>query len=212
MSRRLIWTLVGLAGAAGVGLITWLVVDSSSSSSHVEHAFVNITDSAKEPLTSKSTYVPLTVGGVQSCSPEKKPDTLEALHVRQIHAEVDLIGLLRIYEGEFNCETTSANIQTGVVLDKPLGSRLIIDQSRGQRRVISSPAIRAELLRSSHRTTREAQTFAKSRFQVEDGVACVHGGVRGFVCGLSDHAVNVFVGPDGRFAAAPLGTSAGAGK
>jgi len=71
------------------------------------------------------------------------------------------------------CELRTARGHFDITLQRPLGQRVVIDNSRGRRRVIWSPEIREKNRTTADLTSSDALQFATSRFPQAAGSRCI---------------------------------------
>jgi hypothetical protein len=91
--------------------------------------------------------------------------------VEETETEVLIDAGLRVGNGWF-CEIRTAQADFAVDLDRPLGQRLVIDNSGGDRSVIWSPERRRSVLRRLQVTRSDAEAFVRSKFPGGENIDC----------------------------------------
>lgn len=207
--KRLRWVALVLAVFLA-GAVTLVLIDALTPDSDIHAAQVEIRHPTEQLLTAQSKSLLVTVGGVETCVGEdgKQPE-LDRFEVEQAQREITIRASLRVFErGGPSCEVSFANVPQVVDLDRPLGNRVVIDDSREEHRVISSPAIRDEFARASRRTLQEATRFIAEEFPAGEEPYCLRSAPHGFFCsyhkGPNRTFLDVLVRPNGEFAIAPV--------
>jgi hypothetical protein len=106
--------------------------------------------------------------------------------VRETETEVVIDAGLRIGGGSFGCDIRTVGDDFSVELDRPLGRRLVIDNSRDDRAVIWSPQMRRDVLRRLRVNRFDAEAFVRSEFPAGENTNCVaYGRTPNFSCTLT---------------------------
>jgi len=92
--------------------------------------------------------------------------------VREAETEVVIDAGVRIDGNGFFCEIRAAQDDFTVELDRPLGARRVIDDSRGEQSVIWSPERRQDVLARLSVTRSDAERFLRSRLPGGERVDC----------------------------------------
>ncbi len=162
--KRLIDSVLALVVAAVVlllaGCSTWS--DTSAATLAVDHPQHQLPGPGARKLRLSAT-------GDQTCPGEEE---LTDIETDESDAEVVVSASFRIGLGGL-CELRTATETFDIVLDRPLGKRVVIDSSGGRRAVIWSPELRERHRKTARLTARDALRFATSRFPQAAGSKCV---------------------------------------
>lgn len=186
----------------------FLLTDASTPSSRVKSPMLRLTDLRKTQPGPEATKLRLAAYDFESCTPEEKETEVAALKVDETPDEVIIKASLRIYEGKGICEIYSASEGLVVTLDRPLGQREVVDDSRGLQKVIWSPAMRGDVLRALQVTARDAERFIDAEYPGTHKETCTRFEIHLFACstrypGRKRMFINVVVLPTGELSAQP---------
>ena len=91
--------------------------------------------------------------------------------VEETDTEVVIASGIKIGSG-FICEIRDVREEFAVELDRPLGRRLVIDDSRGERSVIWSPQMRRNALQRLRVDAADAEAFIRSTYPAAENTDC----------------------------------------
>jgi hypothetical protein len=150
---------------------------------HVEAAMLSMEGALKTPPDPQDTTLRLRASDVDSsCGEDKVVDVV----VDESDSEVVVEASLRIDTGglNFNCEIRDASVPFEASLDRPLGRRSVIDNSRGTRTVIWSLQARKDIRLRQQVEPADAESFLKSKLPPGQDLDCHEGGVTYFACSV----------------------------
>jgi hypothetical protein len=182
MARGSAKPVIAVFALAVAAVIAWIVIDATTVSSEVKQPLLNLPRPRSNHPDPSSTTLHLNAGGLTLCFPEEDEPKIEDLAVRETQAEVIIRGTVRVFEGENNCEVNGGGVDFDVRLERALGKRQIVDESRGLHRVIWSPALRRMVLRALAYSNADAERFALSALSGNHSAKCFRYGVRAFSC------------------------------
>jgi hypothetical protein len=148
-----------------------------SGCSDEEHAAtLRVTNPFKDAPGPTDTRLQLVAEGVEGCSDGDH----EVVDVTVEETDTEVVVGAEIRTGrEFSltiCEIRDIQERFVVELDRPLGRRLVIDDSRGGREVIWSPQRRAEFVRAQRLNPSDAEALLRSKFPAAEAIQCGGGG------------------------------------
>jgi hypothetical protein len=182
----------------------FLIIKQLFLSSHLEGAMLTIEDVAEAPPRPGDTTLRIAAGGVDGCP----GDELDDFVVDETEREVLVSASIRVSDGIHpGCEVREVQKSFIASLDRPLGRRLIVNNSRSSRTVIWSPEIRAGLERSSELTEADAESFVRSHVPGAHEILCGRPNFRYFMCryrkGPKQPEVPLKVSQSGEFSIGP---------
>jgi hypothetical protein len=104
--------------------------------------------------------------------------------VEEAETEILVDAGLRV-EDEWFCEIRTVREDFAVELDRPLGQRLVIDNSAGDRSVIWSPDRRRHVLGRLQVTTSDTEAFIRSKFPAGENTDCIRRVPAEFTCTIT---------------------------
>jgi hypothetical protein len=183
VSRALTRLLVPPVVIGAFALVAVFISDNPfSTESHVEEALVNLPNLRYNVPGPRATELLLVAGGVELCTPSKKDPEIEGLEVKETEKAVIANASVRIYEGDGICEVHIGGVDFTAHLDRPLGNRLVVNESRGFRRVIWSPTRRDQVQRALRYNPIDAERAVLARYPGTHKQDCVRFGIRLFAC------------------------------
>lgn len=147
------------------------LISGCSLGASVKEPTLDMAEPLVAPPAPKDTDLRLEAGGVDACTDAD----LEVVDVtvRETETEVVINAGLRVSGGSFGCDVRTVGDDFSVELDRPLGRRLVVDDSRGHRAVIWSPQRRRQVLRRLQVTRFDAEAFLRSKFPAAENTKCI---------------------------------------
>ena len=124
----------------------------------------------RAPPGPQDTTLQVVAGGVDAC--DSADAEVVDVSVEETETEVVIDAGLRIEDGGWFCEIRTAGGEFTVELERPLGARRVIDNSRGERSVIWSPKRRREVPARLSIRRADAERFLRSRLPGAEDVDC----------------------------------------
>jgi hypothetical protein len=144
-----------------------------------EKATLKINDLLKAPPAPRDASLSLIASGVEACV--GGDHEVADVTVDESDTEVVIDAEIRTDDQPL-CELRTAQEEFTVDLDGPLGQRVVIDDSRGQRLVIWSPEKRRDILRRLRINSADAEAFIRVEYPAADHTRCVDHAPDRFYC------------------------------
>jgi hypothetical protein len=165
---------IGIAGSI-------LLSGCSTGADRVEPA-LRMDQVLRMPPAEEGSTLHLVTDDVEGCSGADH-DVVD-VSVEETDTEVILDAGVEVRSEPF-CEIRSVIEDFTIELDRPLGQRVVIDDSRGRRSVIWSPEIRQSVLRRLGVTSSDAAAFVRAKFSGAQEISCRSMGPVLFGCTVS---------------------------
>jgi hypothetical protein len=166
---------------AAVTVVAWAATEHGTPSSDVKKPVLNLRRPIQNQPGPDATALQLGAGGLTLCDPGKPPE-LKALTKRETNSEVILRSSVRVYDEENGCEEYDGGVDVNVRLDRPLANRQVVDESRGEHRVIWSPALRRMVVGALAWSAPDVEKRVLSAMPGTHSAKCFRIGVSAFTC------------------------------
>ena len=172
----------------------------------VESPKLSMDDIGRNQPGPRATTLHLVAGDVEGCS-EGETEVLD-VNVDESGTEVVVDASLRTGSSLLSCEIRTVRDSFEVTLDRPLGERHVIDDSRGEHAVIWSPELRQEVVRAKGHSLGDARRAVLAAYPGTHRQSCARFGVGLFKCttrypGMRRIFLDVVVLPTGELEVRP---------
>jgi hypothetical protein len=170
-----------MRGLLAVAIASSILLAGCSLGADQKEPALKIDGALRNPPSPQDASLRLKTSDVKGCS--GADHEVVDVSVEETEAEIVIEAGLEVGE-ELLCEIRSVQEDFTVELDRPLGRRLVIDSSRGERSVIWSPQMRRAVLHRLQVNTSDALAFILSKFPGGEDVRCITYGPVLFSCSL----------------------------
>jgi hypothetical protein len=182
-----------------------LLLNSCSAENGSDQPEVKLSNPLRITPGPQDTSLQLFATGVDGC--DNGDHKVVDVTVEETETEVVVSAGVQLDNQPF-CESRYVHEDFAVDLERPLGQRLVIDNSRGRRKVIWSPQRRKNILRRVQVNTADAEALIRSKFSAApENTRCFSYGAKYFSCPIrvpsreQPVSIYVFVRADGELKA-----------